>query len=33
VRLTRRGLEVKLENGVRLLHWQRMQSHIRARRS
>jgi hypothetical protein len=33
VRLTRRGLEVKLENGVRLLDWQRMQSHIRARRS
>jgi hypothetical protein len=33
VRLTRRGVEVKLPDGVETLNWKRMQSQVRARRS
>lgn len=33
VRLTRKGVEVKLEDGVRTVSWEKMQSQVRARRS
>jgi hypothetical protein len=33
VRLTRGGVEVKLQDGVEALNWKRMQSQVRARRS
>ena len=33
VRPTRRGVEVKLEDGVRTASWEKMQSQIRARRT
>lgn len=33
VRLTRKGVEVKLEDGVQTFGWQRMESQIQARRS
>lgn len=33
VRLTRGGVEVKLEDGVRTVSWEKMQSQIRARRT
>lgn len=33
VRLTRRGVEVKLEGKVQLVEWSRMQEQVRARRS
>jgi hypothetical protein len=33
VRLTRKGVEVKLADGVQTLKWKSIQSHVRARRS